>query len=530
MIIKITGWLIVFIINIQFLQVNGDCKTLVECVSSFFSNFTDVLNSDIENDIKNITHVNNVNESVVNIVDIKIENNDKFEKVFNDLNNLINNNSVVTNQNNSAKTDIIAIDLLNLAKKNASNARTDIIKSTNVMVTPQNELQNKIKDKISPTPANVTKLNSKMKANSVKNNTSIVKHMSKLFLANKDEKKINNSTDNDFKPVAKESPNIVRNVANNSTNVNLKNIFHNFEFSWQNFTNFDIPNVDNGKDIEKIDTGNNTHGEKTNEFNNIYSNNNHEIVNFSQIQLPNIFKLGYVFPNPFIPKIPPQIDNGKKFDVPQNEAKESYLENSNPVNDFINLFNHSTFEKGDIIQNFTFTWDNITEFNDAEIVISKTPILLKSGVNNDNEINVVPFINKSNPVTMSIENKNNNFDYLLDYYTDENDNTTDYPIIDYVEFYKDTTNEIIDYLVTTPKPILKVDEKIDKIQLEEKDFAFNLNKVPDIDNFVAESKQIIHNKTSQLLVSLYLFKKLLKLLFNFLLLNILFERRHNIFC
>lgn len=103
----------------------------------------------------------------------------------------------------------------------------------------------------------------------------------------------------------------------------------------------------------------------------------------------------------------------------------------------------------------TYRLLNDTILNNGNIItrnISFTiPTNVTDDVRNNNNIDSM-FAEIQLKHTTEKSKETQNFHNLLgDYYDNNEDNSTDYPIIDYEEMYKDTTNEKIEYVPTTAR-------------------------------------------------------------------------------
>lgn len=149
-----------------------------------------------------------------------------------------------------------------------------------------------------------------------------------------------------------------------------------------------------------------------------------------------------------------------KYDVVIKEKKQSgdHLDTSvitiqipsyeliNILKQVINLFDHEGhFEIKHEIEKGTTT---VNAEDGTQLKKQMTSAVGKKDNRFDGE-SIGEIINNTFQVkTEDVKSNEVGIDEFDDYYDLEHDNTTDYPIIDYVDLYKDTTNELTDVFVT----------------------------------------------------------------------------------
>lgn len=366
-----------------------------------------------------------INNTVISVIDLgKSENTDN---IFSDFKNLTEVQKSATNNNN---TEILALDLTKLliddvfnktifnAEILKTNKTTNISKiaasNTDLRIDNKTMIDTPIQNSSTVKPNIEIMHNILNKINTNMSNHSQLVHNTKI--QDNENTKVNTTNDNKY------------NLNKNEESVMKSNGINEVQFDLKNFSDV----VNGFKNSGEI-----------------------KFYNFT-------FNIGNLLQDEVDLPGPSNIDINEKFLDNFKMLFDSSMENqtdavpptfsfnfSNIPNINSSLFGNQTLQNNNQIISYANILENFGLPNVSGFPIGKE-IITKTTFTTSIENVLIPNVNANNSkISSEMPYTPIKFDdYLLDYYQDDNDNSTDYPIVDYVELYKDTTNEKVDYVPT----------------------------------------------------------------------------------
>lgn len=375
------------VIVTNFVDVKSDCDDFVKCFGDLVYNFFGTDDGNITKiDVIDISDYNN-NSTVIN-EELNIDLN--LTKLENDLSDLLANITSKIKEEIEEKGETVLVSDTFVTNNNNSDIFVNFFNFDNVFVPTTDE--------------NVSLKNSVFKAKP------------QVALANNSSVKFNN----------KENIN-----TRNSYETNIFNLFIN-KTQDRNVNNKSTENIQNETTPIQVNikTGNKNEDQLINTTPTaIPISINEEIVNLeyqTNILVKHIDVDTTTFKNAYLPIRPTtEKSNGRKSN---NYLSTAYKSNTYPATE--SSLGNSKSTSGNI---YLPTVHTTTIGNIHTTTVKNIDVLSTTKSNGLNIFNI-----KANEI----------FDETYSSYDIQDDNATDYPIIDYIELYKDTTNEVVNYKMT----------------------------------------------------------------------------------